>query len=351
MPSFKDNVDVQGAASISGSVEETTQVLKLASGQTQPFIEFEDDTGTVLSTIGIDGKATGALAGQFDAAGAGATAQTNAENYTNSQLASYAPKASPTFTGITTAPEFTASGLTGATAASRYVGATASGAPTSGTFAVGDFVIDHTAAIWVCTTAGSPGTWTKVGGSGGAAWGIGTAAARPSAASFGSGIYFATDSGEVTFSDGTAWHAIAQTSNSTFAAGDTGTSTYTQIGPSGPAGSGQALYLRSANQYFGYRSNFALEYGGNLGVSTAGNGLRVAEGSNAKQGVATLVAGAVTVANTSVTSTSRIMLTPQDGNTVGSVRVDSRVAGTSFTIKSSNSADTGVVAFEIFEVG
>ena len=37
-----------------------------------------------------------------------------------------------------------ATGLTGATAASRYVGATASGAPASGTFNVGDFVIDQT---------------------------------------------------------------------------------------------------------------------------------------------------------------------------------------------------------------
>lgn len=51
------------------------------------------------------------------------------------------------------------SGLTGAVAASRYVGATASGAPASGTFAVGDFVIDQTGKIWVCTVAGTPGTW------------------------------------------------------------------------------------------------------------------------------------------------------------------------------------------------
>lgn len=58
-------------------------------------------------------------------------------------------------------------GLTGAIAASRYAGATASGAPTTGTFVVGDFVIDHTGAIWICTTAGTPGTWTVVGGSGG----------------------------------------------------------------------------------------------------------------------------------------------------------------------------------------
>lgn len=56
-----------------------------------------------------------------------------------------------------------ASGLTGATATTRYVGATTSGAPASGTFVKGDFIIDQTGAVWVCTTAGSPGTWTKTG--------------------------------------------------------------------------------------------------------------------------------------------------------------------------------------------
>ncbi len=55
--------------------------------------------------------------------------------------------------------------LTGATQASRYVGATTSGAPVSGTFAVGDFVIARDAHIFVCTVAGSPGTWVDVGGS------------------------------------------------------------------------------------------------------------------------------------------------------------------------------------------
>ena len=59
---------------------------------------------------------------------------------------------------------FAPTGLTGATAASRYVGGTASGPPASGTFAIGDFVIDQTGVIWICTTAGSPGTWTRVGG-------------------------------------------------------------------------------------------------------------------------------------------------------------------------------------------
>ena len=78
-------------------------------------------------------------------------------------------------------------------------------------------------------------------------------------------------------------------------------------------------------------------------------GLKVAEGANAKQGVATLSAGTVTVSNTSVTATSRIFLTAQDNNTTGALRVSAQTAGTSFTITSSNSGDSGVVAYEIFE--
>lgn len=56
-----------------------------------------------------------------------------------------------------------ASGLTGATQASRYVGATTSGAPTTGTFLVGDFVIDRSAMVWICNNAGTPGTWKAAG--------------------------------------------------------------------------------------------------------------------------------------------------------------------------------------------
>jgi hypothetical protein len=53
--------------------------------------------------------------------------------------------------------------LTGATATSRYAGATTSGAPASGTFAAGDWVVDRTGVAWLCTTGGSPGTWTIMG--------------------------------------------------------------------------------------------------------------------------------------------------------------------------------------------
>jgi hypothetical protein len=70
---------------------------------------------------------------------------------------------SPTSLQPVSGQYFAPSGLTGATAASRYVGATAAGAPGSGTFAIGDYVIDQSGAIWVCTVAGSPGTWVKLG--------------------------------------------------------------------------------------------------------------------------------------------------------------------------------------------
>lgn len=67
------------------------------------------------------------------------------------------PTVSPT---ATITPQAVApAGLTGAVQPSRYVGATTSGPPTSGTFFVGDFVIDQTDSIIVCVTAGTPGFW------------------------------------------------------------------------------------------------------------------------------------------------------------------------------------------------
>lgn len=92
--------------------------------------------------------------------------------------------------------------------------------------------------------------------------------------------------------------------------------------------------------------------GGSVDVQTAGQGLKVAEGANAKQGVATLVAGTVTVATTAVTANSRILLTVQTvAGTQGTVTVTARTAGTSFTITSTNVADTSTVAWEIIEPG
>lgn len=63
--------------------------------------------------------------------------------------------------GQETAVSYAATGLLGATAATRYVGGTTSGAPASGTFSKGDFVIDQGGKLWVCSVAGSPGTWVS----------------------------------------------------------------------------------------------------------------------------------------------------------------------------------------------
>jgi hypothetical protein len=55
--------------------------------------------------------------------------------------------------------------LTGATQPTRYVGRwAATGAPASGTFAVGDFGFDGANTIQLCTVAGTPGTWVTATG-------------------------------------------------------------------------------------------------------------------------------------------------------------------------------------------
>jgi hypothetical protein len=89
-----------------------------------------------------------------------------------------------------------------------------------------------------------------------------------------------------------------------------------------------------------------------LNITSLGKGLLVAEGSNCKQGTATLAAGTVTVANTSITATSRIFLTTQaPAGTPGALYISATVAGTSFTVTSTSGADASTFAYEIFEVG
>jgi hypothetical protein len=87
-------------------------------------------------------------------------------------------------------------------------------------------------------------------------------------------------------------------------------------------------------------------------ANVVGKGFYVKEGSNATMGIATLVAGTVTVATTKVTANSRIFLTRQTtAGTLGtSIDVTARVAGTSFTITSNGSVlDTSTVAWMIVE--
>lgn len=90
-----------------------------------------------------------------------------------------------------------------------------------------------------------------------------------------------------------------------------------------------------------------------LDIATVGRGLRIAEGTNAKMGTATLNGTtAVTISTTAVTANSRILLTIQaPGGTPASPYVSARTAGTSFQIKSTGASDTSTVAWMIVEPG
>lgn len=73
-------------------------------------------------------------------------------------------------------------------------------------------------------------------------------------------------------------------------------------------------------------------------------------GANARMGTATLVAGKATVANTTVTSESRIILTGEGAIThAGSLTVKTKTAGTGFDIESTNAEDVRAVTYLILD--
>jgi len=85
-------------------------------------------------------------------------------------------------------------------------------------------------------------------------------------------------------------------------------------------------------------------------IATAGRGLRIKEGSNAKMGSGTLVGGTLTVNTTAVTANSRIFaFCNSPGGTPGFLRCSARVAGTSFTILSSSGTDTSTFSWILIE--
>lgn len=104
----------------------------------------------------------------------------------------------------------------------------------------------------------------------------------------------------------------------------------------------------------GYRGDTST-YGRPRNVYIYG-GLHLREATNSRMGTATLSSGAVTVANTSVTTNTRIFVQRQtDGGTVGASYSISRLAGTSFTISAKDgsgadqTADSSTVAWLLVE--
>jgi len=211
---------------------------------------------------------------------------------------------------------------------------------------------------------------------------VGTLAARPAAAAANNGLlYLATDDegGRTSRSNGATWVDIAAPVNVTSAgtlaarpaaaAGNTGNlylatdtkggTLYRSTGAAWVVASApvNSLDLAAGGTVVGATAftaqidaNGGITSADNVIVDTAGKGLQIKEGANATSGLATLVAGTVTVATTAVTATSRIQLTAQALGTVATpmaLAVTARVAATSFTITSADGTDTSTVAWMI----
>lgn len=78
---------------------------------------------------------------------------------------------------------------------------------------------------------------------------------------------------------------------------------------------------------------------GDLVAATAGRGLRVKEGANARMGTATLTAGSVTISNTSINANTRVQLTRAAAAGIrGFLTVGIVTAGASFVVRAEDSA-------------
>jgi hypothetical protein len=139
-------------------------------GATLPFPGIVYGTSPSGGTVATSNQVQTAIgSGVYDVSGAAATAQTNAENFTS---ASYAPLASPTFTGTVTAPNLTLSEITGSTqclevSSSGVVSGTGgacgsgSGAVNSVTNSDGTLTISPTSGSVIASLAlGHANTWT-----------------------------------------------------------------------------------------------------------------------------------------------------------------------------------------------
>lgn len=142
--------------------------------------------------------------------------------------------------------------------------------------------------------------------------------------------------------------SVSNNADSDFQVKVSGTGAGTKFTSLGPSTSTPLLFNT------GGAEKARIDSGGQLIIQTAGKGLSIKEGSNAKQGKSTMVAGAVTVSTTAVTSSSRIFIGINDAGSgaltnIGSIYVNNIVASTSFDIRSTNVLDTSSVVWLITE--
>lgn len=96
-----------------------------------------------------------------------------------------------------------------------------------------------------------------------------------------------------------------------------------------------------------------LQVAGNINLTTAGNKIKIASSTNTATattfaaGTTTLVSGTITVSTTAITASSNVILTLQNCVNCGTIYLNGRTAGTSFTITSTNVLDGSLVYWEI----
>lgn len=140
------------------SIGTANQFPQVQSG-TIGYVSFGSGGTTAIAASGSDGTSTNPA--RYDHTHSGVTTF-NGSAGAITGVGSFNTRTGAVVPTVNDYLAMPAGGLTGATANTRYVGGTASGAPTSGTFNTGDFIVDRTGIIWVCTAFGTPGTWQPV---------------------------------------------------------------------------------------------------------------------------------------------------------------------------------------------
>ncbi len=135
------------------------------------------------------------------------------------------------------------------------------------------------------------------------------------------------------------------------------TTTYTAVGASVITNAYGAYFeAPTASTNITITNNYALGLNGNLGLVTAGNGIRVKEGSNGRLGQTTLVLGTKAITITGITTGSRAIVTMvSPGGTTLTTSYQAVCTADTLTIQANvaagtiNTADTSVLNYFVFE--
>ncbi len=143
------------AANVAGQ----SLVVKWSAGSNTVTVQRAgSDTIGAATTSAVMGLASEVW--EFISSGSGQWNLTGGNKTLTSLDGRFAGLAGATFTGEIVAPDVKVTGTTGAPNQGRFVGVTTSGAPTSGTYLLGDFCLTQNGQLFVCVAPGTPGTWT-----------------------------------------------------------------------------------------------------------------------------------------------------------------------------------------------